>query len=51
MQTAIAGTRWGRSPATSNVPDDLLNRSIEDFVAAVECASKDGWAAFDRLEQ
>jgi hypothetical protein len=41
----------GEVMSTSDAPDDLLNRSIEDFIAEVESASADGWAAFDRLAQ
>jgi hypothetical protein len=37
--------------ATSVVPDDPLDRTIEEFVTEVESASRDGWAVFDRSEQ
>ena len=34
---------------TSEAADDLLGRTIEEFVAEVERASTEGWAVFDRL--
>jgi hypothetical protein len=34
--------------ATSTVPDDPLDRTIEEFVTEMECASRDGWVVFDR---
>ena len=35
---------------TSAPADDLLGRSIEEFVAEIERASSNGWAVFDRSE-
>jgi hypothetical protein len=37
--------------STSAVPDDPLDRTIEEFVTEIECASRDGWAVFDRSQQ
>ena len=37
--------------ATSAVPDDPLDRTIEEFVKEVEGASRVGWVVFDRSEQ
>jgi hypothetical protein len=34
--------------ATEDPTDDALNRTIGDFVAETEQASRSGWAAFDR---
>src|SRR3954452_13521439 len=36
--------------STSAAADDLMGRSIEEFVAEVERASTNGWAVFDRSE-
>lgn len=36
---------------TSDDPNDLFNRTIEEFVAEVERASRVGWATFDRTER
>jgi hypothetical protein len=35
--------------STFAAPDDPLNRTIEEFVSEMECASRDGWAVLDRL--
>lgn len=37
--------------ATAEAPDDPLGRTIDDFAAEMERASKSGWAVFDVLTQ
>ena len=37
--------------ATSDIADDLLDRTIEEFVKEVEGASRVGWAVFDRSDR
>jgi hypothetical protein len=39
----------GEATTTSAAADDLLGRTIEEFVAELERASTDGWAIFDRF--
>src|SRR4051812_31499004 len=36
---------------TSVAPDDLLDRTIEEFVTEMERASTERWAVFDRSER
>jgi hypothetical protein len=39
----------GEVTATSATPDDLIGRTIEEFVAELERASTEGWQVFDPL--
>jgi hypothetical protein len=39
----------GEVTTTSEAADDLLGRTIDEFVAEVERASTEGWVVFDRL--
>lgn len=39
----------GEVTTTSAAADDLLERTIEEFVVEVERASSEGWAVFDQL--
>jgi hypothetical protein len=41
----------GEATTTSAPADDLLGRTIEEFVAELERASTDGRAVFDRSER
>src|SRR5947208_14121923 len=41
----------GEVTATSAAADDLLGRTMEDFVAEVERGTVEGWAVFDRSER
>jgi hypothetical protein len=41
----------GEVTRTSAAADDLMGRTIEEFVAEVEQAAVKGWATFDRSER
>jgi hypothetical protein len=41
----------GEVTTTSAAADDLLGRTIEEFVTEMERASTEGWAVFDRSER
>ena len=36
---------------TSDAPDDPHDRTIDQFVAEVECASREGWRIFDPMHR
>jgi hypothetical protein len=41
----------GEVTTSSAAADDLLGRTIQEFVAEVERAAAEGWAVFDRSER